>query len=66
MGGRRESGNHGRKCHSLWFYREIIEELGTKYHIKEIAFDRWGATQMVQDLEGMGFTVVPFGQGIRI
>ena len=40
-------------------------ELGTKYHIKEIAFDRWGATQMVQDLEGMGFTVVPFGQGYK-
>lgn len=35
------------------------------YHIKEIAFDRWGAVQMVQNLEGMGFTVVPFGQGFK-
>ncbi len=45
------------------FIEHFIEELGEKYHILEIAFDRWGATQMVQDLEGMGFTVVPFGQG---
>lgn len=42
-----------------------LEILGTKFHIKEIAFDRWCATQMVQDLEGMGFTVVPFGQGYK-
>lgn len=45
------------------FIEKFIEELGEKYHILEIAFDRWGATQMVQDLDGMGFTVVPFGQG---
>ena len=42
-----------------------MEKLNEKYHICEIAFDRWGATQMVQDLEGMGFTVVPFGQGYK-
>lgn len=47
------------------FIEKFIEKLGEKYHIKEIAFDRWGATQMVQDLEGMGFTVVPFGQGYK-
>ena len=45
------------------FIEKFIEELGTEYHILEIAFDRWGAVQMTQDLEGMGFTVVPFGQG---
>ena len=47
------------------FIESFIEELGTKYNIKEIAFDRWGAVQMVQNLEGMGFTVVPFGQGYK-
>ena len=47
------------------FIEKFIEKLGEEYHIKEIAFDRWGATQMVQDLEGMGFTVVPFGQGYK-
>ena len=47
------------------FIEKFIEDLGKKYHIREIAFDRWGAVQMVQDLEGMGFTVVPFGQGFK-
>ena len=47
------------------FIEHFIEELGKKYHILEIAFDRWGAVPMVQDLEGMGFTVVPFGQGFK-
>ena len=47
------------------FIEKFIEELGTKYNIKEIAFDRWGAVQMVQNLEGMGYTVVPFGQGYK-
>ena len=47
------------------FIEKFIENLGMKYNIKEIAFDRWGAVQMVQNLEGMGFTVVPFGQGYK-
>ena len=47
------------------FIEKFIEGLGEKYHILEIAFDRWGAVQMTQNLEGMGFTVVPFGQGFK-
>jgi phage terminase large subunit-like protein len=47
------------------FIEHFIGELGKKYNIREIAFDRWGAVQMVQNLEGMGFTVVPFGQGFK-
>ena len=47
------------------FIEKFIERLGEKYNIREIAFDRWGAVQMVQNLEGMGFTVVPFGQGFK-
>lgn len=47
------------------YIEKFIEGLGEKYNIKEIAFDRWGAVQMVQNLEGMGFTVVPFGQGFK-
>ncbi|AHM57674.1 putative terminase large subunit 2 (plasmid) [Peptoclostridium acidaminophilum DSM 3953] len=47
------------------FIETFIEKLGEKYNIREIAFDRWGAVQMVQNLEGMGFTVVPFGQGFK-
>lgn len=45
------------------FIEKFIEKLGEVYNIREIAFDRWGAVQMVQNLEGMGFTVVPMGQG---
>ena len=44
---------------------KFIENLGERYNIREIAFDRWGAVQMVQNLEGAGFTVVPFGQGFK-
>ena len=47
------------------FIESFIEELGIKYNIREIAFDRWGAVQMTQNLEGLGFTVVPFGQGFK-
>ncbi|MHC6181083.1 terminase large subunit [Clostridium sp. JNZ X4-2] len=47
------------------FIESFIEELGTQFNIKEIAFDRWGAVQMVQNLDGLGFTVVPFGQGYK-
>lgn len=45
------------------YIEQFIGKLGERFNIKEIAFDRWGAVQMVQNLEGMGFTVVPFGQG---
>ena len=47
------------------YIERFIEQLGEKYNIREIAFDRWGAVQMVQNLEGMGLTVVPFGQGFK-
>jgi len=47
------------------FIEAFIEELNTKYNIKEIAFDRWNATQMTQNLDDLGFTVVPFGQGYK-
>ena len=45
------------------FIEKFIDDLGKIYNIKEIAYDRWGAVEMTQALEGMGFTVVPFGQG---
>ena len=45
------------------FIEKFIETLGERFNIREIAYDRWGATQVSQDLDYMGFTVVPFGQG---
>ena len=47
------------------FIENFIDELGKKFHIKEIAFDRWGAVQMSQNLEDLGFILVQFGQGYR-
>ena len=47
------------------YIEKFIERLGEHFNIREIAFDRWGAVQMVQNLESMGFTVVPFGQGFK-
>ena len=45
------------------YIEKFIERLGEIYNIREIAYDRWGAVQLSQDLEGLGFNVVPFGQG---
>lgn len=45
------------------FIEKFIMDLSEKYHILEIAVDRWNATQMIQNLESEGFTIVPFGQG---
>ena len=47
------------------FIEAFIEELGKKYHILEIAYDRWNATATVQHLEDEGFAMVPFGQGFK-
>jgi phage terminase large subunit-like protein len=43
--------------------RKKIEQLSKTYDIKEIAFDRWGAVQLSQELSDAGMTVIPFGQG---
>lgn len=47
------------------FIEKFIEDLGTKYHILEIAVDRWNATMLTQHLMDDGFTMVPFGQGYK-
>ncbi len=45
------------------FIEKFIEELGERFNIREIAYDRWNASECVQHLDGEGFTMVPFGQG---
>ncbi len=40
-----------------------VRKLAKRYRLKEIAYDRWGATQLSQDFTNEGFTVIPFGQG---
>lgn len=45
------------------FIEQFICELGEKFRIAEIAFDRWNATFLTQRLDEDGFTMVQFGQG---
>lgn len=45
-----------------WIY-EQIERDAEMFDIDQIAYDRWGASSVVQELEKRGFTVVKFGQG---
>lgn len=43
--------------------RADINRLGKQYDIREIAVDRWNATQLMVQLAGDGFEIVKFGQG---
>lgn len=47
------------------FIQKFIGELAERYDIREIAYDRWNASMMVQNLQDDGFTMVPFGQGFK-
>jgi len=47
------------------YIQHTIEELSHRYHILEIAFDRWGSQMLVERLTEMGLTVVPIGQGFK-
>ena len=47
------------------FVRKTINELAEQFHICEIGVDRWNATQLITDLEGDGFTMVPIGMGFK-
>ena len=47
------------------FVRKTINELAADYHICEIGVDRWNATQLITDLDGDGFTMVPIGMGFK-
>ena len=44
--------------------RARINALGERFHIREIAVDRWNATQISTQLTADGFTMVGFGQGM--
>lgn len=43
--------------------RTRVGELGERFVIKELPYDRYNATQIVTQLTDDGFTMVPFGQG---
>lgn len=41
--------------------KQLADDLG--FTIRELAYDRWNATQLITQLGGDGLTVVPIGQG---
>ena len=45
--------------------RRDINELGERFQVKEIAADRWNATQIITELGQDGFTIFGFGQGFK-
>lgn len=45
-----------------WIVSQIAED-AESFDLQEIAFDRWGATKIIQDIQDMGLEVVQFGQG---
>src|SRR5262245_6130541 len=47
------------------FIRAQINELGKKFEIREIALDRWNATQIATQLGGDGFELISYGQGFK-
>jgi len=40
-----------------------LDDDAQKFDIQELAFDRWGATLIIQKIEEQGLTVAQFGQG---
>jgi len=47
-------------------YKVIVHDILTireTYDLKELAFDRWGATKIMTDLQEEGVLMIPFGQG---
>jgi phage terminase large subunit-like protein len=47
------------------YVRQTIADLAKIYDIREIGYDRWNATQIVQQLTDDGMTMVPIGQGFQ-
>jgi phage terminase large subunit-like protein len=45
------------------FIRAKINELSLKYRIQSVCYDRWGASQLIIDLQNDGANMDPFGQG---
>lgn len=44
--------------------RRDIVEFSKKYNVRQIAIDRWNATQLALQLQGDGLEVIGFGQGM--
>lgn len=47
------------------YIEDEIKQLASKFVIKEIAYDRYNATEIILNLQDEGLTMVPFGQGYK-
>ena len=45
------------------FVRQDMADLADQFDVQEVAFDRWGASQLVNQLTDDGHNIVEFGQG---
>jgi len=45
------------------FVEQFIKELARRYHVLEVAYDRWNADALIQRLQQDGAEVVPVGMG---
>lgn len=45
------------------YIEQFIIKLNELFNIREIAYDRWNSSMMVQALQDDGFQMIPFGQG---
>ncbi|HZU87208.1 MAG TPA: terminase TerL endonuclease subunit [Anaerolineaceae bacterium] len=45
------------------FILSQLDQDAQTYDLREVAFDRWGATKIIQEIEEKGLTCVQFGQG---
>lgn len=43
--------------------KPTLREWAESYDIRDVSYDRWGATQLADELEADGFTMVKIGQG---
>jgi phage terminase large subunit-like protein len=55
----------GNVIHYGFIEKMIINDYQDRYNILEVGHDRWGATQMAQNLDGAGITMIPIGQGFK-
>lgn len=44
---------------------DMIKQIAETYVVKEIAYDRYNATEIIMNLSDEGLTMIPFGQGYR-
>ena len=47
------------------YIEQRIKELASRYVVKELAYDRYNATQIILNLQDEGLNMIPFGQGYR-